>query len=148
MDINIESSTEVELLKIINEWDEFYKNSTYNEKLLIIANEINSVNIYNSTYKLLPITTKAYIDTHYCYNNKYYDIFKLVGQEINYDNMHQIILCDNYAEVLRFPQDNYEKRKYVSRFSLLDPKIYTFYDDSIIVIETKDGRSEEPYKYL
>lgn len=146
--ICINNDTEIELIKIINDWDNFYKYRTLDEKMLIIANEINSVNNFNGTYKLLPITTKAYIDTHYSYNNKYYDIFKLKSQDMDYENMHQVILCDNYAEVLRFPQDNYEKRKYVSRFSLLDPKIYSFFDGSIIVVETKDGRSEEPYKYL
>ena len=146
--IYINDDTEIELIKIINDWDNFYKYKTLDEKMIIIADEINSVNNFNGTYKLLPITTKAYTDTHYSYNNKYYDIFRLKSQDIDYESMHQVILCDNYAEVLRFPQDNYEKRKYVSRFSLLNPKIYSFFDGSIIVIETKDGRSEEPYKYL
>ena len=148
MNINIDISTEIDLIKTINKWNEVYSSCTFDERLLMIANEVNSVHIYNCTYKLIPITTKGYIDSHYSFNNKYYDIFKIEREGINYDNMYQIILCDNYAEILKFPQDKYEDRKYVSRFSLLDPHIYTFYDDSIIIIETKDGRSEEPYMYL
>lgn len=149
MDINIPECTEIELIKVINQWDSIYSSCTFDERLLMIANEINSVHHINSTYKLIPIAAKGYTDSHYSFNNKYYDVFKIESMDINYENLYQIILCDNYAEILKFPQDKYhECKKYVSRFSLIEPHIYSFYDDSIIIVETKDGRSEEGYLYL
>ncbi len=115
---------------------------------LSLSNEIQSSSFYDATYKVVPLCKHSYSHYHYDTNNRYYDVFIYENEYINEELMLQLILCDNYAEILAFPKYNYSAKKYVSRFSLVDAVIHTFYDGSIIVVETRDGRAEFPYESI
>ena len=115
---------------------------------LSLANEVQSSSFYDATYKVVPLCKHSYSHYHYDTNNRYYDVFMYENENINEELMLQLILCDNYAEILAFPKHNYNAKKYVSRFSLVDATIHTFYDGSIIVVETRDGRAEFPYESI
>ena len=73
----------------------------------------------------------------YLFNNEYMD---------NKKEMDIIENKDIVQKSLAF--DEYNNRKYVSRFSLIYNRIHSFYDGMVIVVETKEGRSEEPYEEL
>ena len=115
---------------------------------LSMANEIQSSSFFDATYKIIPLCRHSYRCYHYDTGNRYYDVFIYEKEEIDVEHMLQLILCDNYAEIVSFAKDRYHEKKFESRFSLLDATIHTFYDGSIIVVETRDGRAEFAYESL
>ena len=141
------------VVSIVKSINSFYKNRmdhniTNDDKMLMIANEINSANLYDSVYKLVPIVKSTYEDYHYKINGKYYDVFVFIDDYIDRNRLMQMILCDNYVEIVKFKQDEYDKKKFISKFNLWEPHVYTFYDGEVIVIESADGRCETGYREL
>lgn len=99
-----------------------------------IADEVQSVDFFDPLYKILKITRFDYIDYHYISHNKYFDVFIFKDQDINTSNLYQLIVCNNYTQVIKFDQSNYSGRIIVSEFG--NPgKVYSFYDGSVIVVE-------------
>lgn len=141
------------VLSIIKSINSFYKNRIdhniiNDDRMIMIANEINSANVYDTVFKLVPIVKSTYEDYHYKIDNKYYDVFVFIDEYTDRNRLIQMILCDNYAEIVKFKQDEYNKKKYISKFNLLEPCVYTFYDGEIIVIESTDGKCETGYKEI
>ena len=141
------------VISIVSSINSFYKNRIKHniindDKMLMIANEINSANMYDSIYKLVPIVKSTYEDYHYKIDNKYYDVFVFIYDYIDHDRLMQMILCDNYAEIVKFKQNEYDKRKFISKFNVWEPHVYTFYDGEVIVIESTDGKCETGYKEI
>ena len=132
-------NTEIELVKAIEKYYKIREDQKVSDDpvMMMLANEIMSTNIYDSMYKLIPLISHAYKDSHYKIGNKYYDVFKFLDEDIDYSNLYQIVLCDNYVDICKFPQNDFYSRVYVSRFSLKDQHIYSFYDKDMIVVETK-----------
>ena len=122
-----------------------HKQNTLDDFDIMIFNEVTSSSYFDSAYKLLPICRKSYRDIHFKIDDSYYDVFSYLADKIDYDNLYQIILCDNYAEIINFPQNDYDKKRYASRFSLISNRVHSFYDESLIVIETSEGRSDSKY---
>ena len=136
------------IVEHIHAFRNYHKEYVQDEFDIMIYNEIASSSYFETEYKILPICKKAYKDVHYKIDNVFYDVFLYVDANIDYGNLYQIILCDNYAEILSFPQNDYKQKKYVSRFSLITHRVHSFYDGSLIVIETNEGRAEVPYLEL
>ena len=125
-------------------------NNTVIDKLSIVdlcfANELNSVNYTYSLHKLLSITENDYKDFHYCINNFYYEIYMYIDLEPNLDNLYQMISCNNYTQIWKFKQNEYDKKILVSEFK--NPgKIYSFFDGTVIIIES-DKKMNLDYQYI
>ena len=128
-------SLKYNIVKIV-EYINFYKYDNDNLTDIMISNEVNSSNYMDSSFKLNELYKHTYIDYHIRIGDNYYDVFAYTREETDKDNLLQIILCNNYVEIYKFSQDNYDNRVKVSRFNSLTSKIYSFYDSSIIVIES------------
>ena len=61
---------------------------------ILLADELNSANYYDSSYKIIDIFKHDYIDYHFQFEDKdvFYDIFVYQDEEINYERMYQLIL--------------------------------------------------------
>ena len=113
---------------------------------ICFANEINSVNYMESFYKLLDLCKSNYIDFHKKINEKYYEVLLYKDEDIDPDNIFQCIVCNNYTQVFKFKEGDYEHRKTLANFK--NPgKIYSFYDGYVIVIEN-DNKMDFNYEEL
>ena len=110
-------------------------NPTTNEELFI-SNEIGST-FRLCSFKLIDLIMGDYTDLHFCIENTCYDIFINIGDKVDQNNKYQVIFCDNYIQIFNFKEGEYDKRRLVSESKVYD-HIYSFYDGSIIVVETEN----------
>ena len=104
---------------------------------LVSADEIDAINTYsNLVYRINQITEANYNDMHYKLHNVYYDVFTYIDFEIDTERMYQLIICNNYYQVYRFNQKDYNTRKVVCEFSM-PGKVYTFYSGTVIIVVGK-----------
>ena len=128
-------SLKYNIVKIV-EYINFYEYDNDSLTDIMISNEVNSSNYMDSSFKLNELYKHTYIDYHIRIDDNYYDVFAYVREETDKNNLLQIILCNNYVEIYKFSQDDYNNRLKVSRFNSLTSKIYSFYDSSIIIIKS------------
>lgn len=126
----------------------YYKSEKSTDDILL-ADELNSANYYDSSYKIIDIFKHDYIDYHFQFEDKevFYDVFVYQDEEINYERMYQLILCDNYVEIVRFIKDNYDKRIMVTEFKL-PQRIYSFYDRGVVIVEKSYPTKGIEYKKI
>lgn len=117
---------------------------------LCFANEINSVNYMESFYKLIDLTKYSYYNYHMKVKDKYYEIFLFKDEDIDLENLYQVIICNNYTQVFKFKQDEYDNRKLVANFK--NPgRVYSFHNGYVIIVETDhrmDYNDNESYEEL
>lgn len=112
---------------------------------IILANEINSANYVNCYYKLDSLYQHNYQDYHFIIGSDKYDVFVYVGERIDESNLLQVILCNNYIEIIKFAQGNYDNGKKVC-YCHNSVSIYSFFDSSVIAI--RNANSECEYERL
>lgn len=101
---------------------------------LCFANEISSANnYYESSYKINRITESSYDDIHFEIEGVFYDVFIYQQEHTDPSNLYQIIICNNFYQIFKFKQDEYDKRKLVSEFEM-PGKVYSFYSGSVVVV--------------
>lgn len=114
---------------------------------LLSANEFNSVNYIDSSYKLNELAKHDYSNYHYKINDIVYDVYIFQDEDTNIHNLLQLILCNNYVQIIRFDQNDYNNRKYLSSFSISD-KVYSFFDSMVIIIKHNNFNKDIQYKEL
>jgi hypothetical protein len=115
---------------------------------LCFADEIHAANTYyESSYKVNRLAESSYTDMHFKIKDTYYDLFYHIDEEIDTDNLYQIIVCNNYYQIFKFRQNDYDRRKLVSEFRM-PGKVYSFYSGSVIIVATDKPCSDNRYKEL
>lgn len=101
---------------------------------LMISNELDTSNYYDTQFKIIPITTHNYDHLHYKVCNELYDVFVYRDYDIDKTNMYQIIMCNNYTDVYNFEDGKYDDKIKVCSFK--NPtSIFSFFDSSVIVVK-------------
>lgn len=114
---------------------------------LCFANEVNMANnFYDASYRINRITESTYNDIHYKIGDTYYDLFTYIKEDTDTDNLYQVIACNNYYQILKFKQNDYDNRKLVCEFNM-PGKVYSFYSGTLIVVIGR-GSSDIEYKEL
>jgi len=129
----ISNNTIVEILKHIYSYNDLNK-SERNSIDLIISNELDSVNYYDSQFKILPITKHNYDHLHYKINNELFDVFIYRDYDVDKSNMYQIVMCNNYTDVYNFEDGKYDNKVKVCSFKI-PVSIFSFFDSSVIVVK-------------
>jgi hypothetical protein len=126
-----DKETCIDIIKSIANFNGIRKNTPVD---IIIADELQSVDFIDPLYKILKITKCDYYDYHYKCNGNAYDVFVYNDYDMDVSKLYQLIICNNYTQVIKFNQSNYAARNIVSEFG--NPgKVYSFYDGTIIVVE-------------
>ena len=111
------------------------------EKLSLIdlcfANEIYSTKRFDSKFKLQDLTKYKYRNLHYKINDTYIEVFVYVSEDVDVNEMYQIIECNNFIQVLKFKQDEYEKRKVAVELTGVENNVFSFFDGYCIVVQTE-----------
>lgn len=132
-----------ELIKSIYEYEHGKKLLSATE--LCLANEVDTANrYYESSYRINRVTESNYIDIHFKIKNTYYDLFYFINEDIDVDNLFQVIVCNNYYQVFKFKQNDYEHRQLVSEFEM-PGKVYSFYSGSIVIVATHKSCGNNRY---
>ncbi len=119
---------------------------------LCFANEVNTANnFYDASYRINRITESTYNDIHYKIKNlyngyTYYDLFTYIKEETDTNHLYQVIVCNNYYQIFKFKQDDYDNRKIVSEFEM-PGKVYSFYSGTLIIVIGR-GSKDIDYKEL
>ena len=142
---SISKEITIEILNKIKEY--FIYHTDKNSFDILLSDELDSVNYMDSSYKIIDIFKHDYIDYHFKFSdqNKFFDIFIYQNEDINIERKYQMILCDNFVQIFRFSDKNYNNRVLVTDFKL-PVKIYSFFDKSLIIIEKEintDGLNYE-----
>ena len=110
---------------------------------ICFANEVNTANnFYDASYRINRITESTYNDIHYKIGDTYYDLFTYIKEDTDLDNLYQVIVCNNYYQIWKFKQSDYEHRKVVSEFNM-PGKVYSFYSGTLIVVIGKGCKDVE-----
>lgn len=111
------------------------------EKLSLIdlcfANEISSTKHYDSKFKLQDLTKHKYRNLHYKIENTYMEVFIYESEDVDVNEMYQIIECNNFIQVLKFKQDEYDKRKVAVELSGVENNVFSFFSGSCIVVQSE-----------
>lgn len=122
-----------ELVRAIHKYER-HQDEDLSLMQLCFANEINSSNnYYESSYKINRVTESSYNDIHFEIDGVFYDVFSYLQENTDINNLYQVIVCNNFYQVFKFKQDEYDKRKLVSEFEM-PGKVYSFYAGSVIVV--------------
>ena len=103
---------------------------------LLLADEINQGNYYTTVYKVMDLAKHEYDDYHFCVENIIYDVFVYRGEDIDLKKLLQVLLCNNYIQILKFTDGDYKNNINISTFCMTD-KVYSFNDREVIIIECK-----------
>ena len=135
-----------ELIKEIFEYEHGERTKLSNTQL-VAADEIRSVNAYPLlVYRINQLAEANYKDDHYKVHNICYDVFTYIENDIDPENMYQLIICNNYYQIYKFDQRNYDRRVLVCEFSM-PGKIYSFNGGTILIVIGK-GCSGIKYKNI
>lgn len=126
------------LVKSIYSYNRHGQTNEYPPTSMIIANEIDSANrYYEASYKINRLAESTYEDYHYKFKNEYFDVFLLIDSDTDTSKLMQVIICNNYYQVFKFHQKNYDGRILVSEFGF-PSSVYSFGSGAVLIVAKRE----------